>query len=407
MPLPDISDPSVEGFVSSFDLSFEPPDIAFEGSQVVRPVMRITHTGRPDAYDLLSAVLHLDIATEGTGCRGLLITGDTTLGHLIEVDNANDVTRYDLLMTADGRFGINTVKGNGVQARLEVAQADADVIGMILFAKAGSGEDLLQTINNSGVTTLWVDITGELHTIRNAHFVGPEGIQVGSHTMDIANVDGPAIGLTNLTSTTFTGTSTDGITIVATDGHLRYVDQNGVVWRLPDGNPLPELHELKAWNYDPTNATGSGEAMVGVLYLMKTLFHRSVQASTIRYHVLTATNSSVDDSYVGIYDLDGNLLTQSADISADLQSTGTKSAVMVSPPVMPPGYYYIAFLCGTVVGQGPKLAIAGVAASIANANLSAPNLRFASYGTAQTVLPDPVTMASQVSTSNQFWMGTA
>jgi hypothetical protein len=194
--------------------------------------------------------------------------------------------------------------------------------------------------------------------------------------------------------------------MVSTDSRFRYVDTDGVVWRLPDGNPIPELHNLKSWNYDPTNATGAAAPTAGVVYLMKTLFHRSVQASTVRWQI-TNNASMPTNTYFGIYDLAGNRLCVTADVSAMMTTTGTKSASMISPPVMPPKYYYIAFLIGSYGGGGPQLSIAGVPDGIANANLSAPDLRFASYSTGLSALPATITMASQVSTANQFWVGTA
>jgi len=405
----DLNDPRIQYLLSLYLHDNIPPNIRYTGAQNVRPVMELEHIGDLHGTDVFSSCLRLVVSTAGTAAEGIVISGGTTIGNLIRVfnqpENTVDYTTNTFVVSSDGRMGIMTPIADVIDGRLEIDQYDNTPVIVVKAFLTGT-QDLLQFFSDTGIKVTWVTQSGELHTDKNAFFNGPDGLQVGGHTADYANVDGVAISLKNLASAPFTGAPTTGINIVATDGRLRYIDPSGNVWRLPDGNPLPELHGLKSWNYDPTNATGAAAPTAGVIYLMKTLFHRSVQASTIRWQV-TNNAAMPTNTYFGIYDLAGNRLCITADVSSDMTTIGTKSAAMISPPVMPPNYYYIAFLVGGYAGGGPQLSIAGVPAGIANANLAAPDLRFASYSSGLTALPATITMASQVSSANQFWVGTA
>lgn len=325
----------------------DPPNTRFDGDQIVKPTFEIVHLGRQSGIDFQSSGLVITLKVNGTASRGIVINSDGTLGNLVQVQNT---------MTADGE-------------------------------------------------KWFINKNVEMVALKNAYFTG--NVQVGSLTSDIPTFSGSAIGLTNLSTAVFTGTSTNGIAIVSTDNRLRYVDQAGSVWRLPDGNPLPELHDLKAWNFDPTNATGMATMDEGRLYFFKILFHRSTQPTSIRFHVLNVANSP-DPSYFGIYDLAGNRLCQTANIASLTTTLGTKTATLVSPPVMAPNYYYIAALFGAGPGSGPALATSGVPGSIANANLSGSSLRFAEdSSTASTTLPATYALSNLLPTEKTLWVGTA
>lgn len=349
MPLPDLNDATVAAQVE--ELSRVPNELSnmrYESDSTTVPVMLLVHNGRLDALDLTSTALTVRAEGTGTGAKALVVRAEGTLNNVLEVANT---------LAGTPKFVINTSE---------------------------------QTIHRE-----------------SAFFTGPV-VQLGSETADVATFagSGSVLSIKNLSSATVTGNPTDSMNIFATDSKLRYIDSGGNVWRLPNGNPIPELHGLLSWDYDPLLAASDAEFVQGIVYLQKVLFHRSTQPTTLRF---TVTNGATGptNTYVGVYDLSGNRLTQSADISSMIGTTGTKSASMVSPPVMAPGYYYTAFICGATPGQGPRLAIAGVPASLGNANLSAPNLRFASYSSGLTALPSTITMASMVSTANQLWMGTA
>lgn len=407
MPTVDPFDADVLEQISAYLLGLDPPNTRFDGYQVVRPTLHVVHHGRTDGFNFQSSILRLEDDVAGSAAKALVIQVNESIGDLITVKNTNpsDPNRIFLLLTEDGKLSVfgGSVSPN---ARFSVSQGTSGVTAASILAAGTSGNDLLQLLDSSAVKQFYVDIIGQVFHKKNTFFTGAV-LQVGSLTPQIPTFSGSAIGISDLTTPVFTGVSTNGIAIVSTDSRLRYVDDAGNVWRMPDGNSLPELHDLKSWNFDPVNATGGAQMDEGRLYFFKTLFHRSTQPTSIRFHVLGVANSP-DPSYFGIYDLAGNRLCQTGDISSLTTTTGTKTAALVSPPTMLPNYYYIAALFGAGPGSGPTLATAGVPAGIANANLSGATLRFGQgSSTANTTLPSTFTLSGLAETTATLWVGTA
>lgn len=337
MPIVDPGDPNAP-ILSQYDLGFEPNNATFTGAQIVHPVMEVIHQGRVDGFDVYAAVISLRISNLGTAANGLLIYGDQTIGDLIRVENGLLLNRYDLLLTKDGRLGIGVVKGNGVQARLEVAQADSAVIGQILFAKDSTGADLLQAVNNSGQTILWVDVKGQ----------------------------------------------------------LRWKDSQSTIFQFPSGNPLPDLHNLVSWNFDPSLSGGTAKLVEQTIYLQKFYVPEPSTLSSVMLNVTNATPVGGTQSYIGLYSTGGTKLAESADVSTQFETTGMKTISFTTPYVADTGYYYTAILVGNNPGLGPDLSTSGGATDMNNVNLTGADLRFASGPTGQTSLPSSITMSSNI-----------
>lgn len=351
MPI-DYTDPAILQLIANLQEDLNPPDMNYVGRQYFRPVMEIEHVGSAGGFDIFASALKLITSTAnadtGTSAEALVIDGMGTLGNLIRVDNQHLTNRYAFILTSDGRLGLSTLSTNDVQSRLEVAQGDADVIGLILFAKASTGEDLLQVINDNGQRILWIDILGQLH----------------------------------------------------------WMDSQSTEFQFPGGQPVPDVNELIAWNFDPALSGGTAPLVEQSVYLQKFYCPRPSTLSSVMFNVTNAVAIGGSASYVGLYSTSGTKLAETADVNTSFESTGMKSVDFSTPYVADTGYYYIAILVGNNPGLGPDLSTTGAATEMNNANLAAATYRWAIGPTGQTTLPSSITMSSNTSAAGVTpWVG--
>lgn len=400
--------------LDTYDLSYAPPTHHFSGEQAVRPVVLIEHLGVVGGFDLFSAALKVRASSlnedDESWSRVLVVEGSEAVrGNLLEAyalplpdPYETPAYRHAMNVRPARTVGVNIAPLDVHDAHLDVRQ-DGDTVGLQVYAESETVANMIQALTPDEVAQFVINSLGELLEGQNAYFYGT-GVQVGSNTSDFGG-GVKVIGLDNATTLPSTN-PTDGVVLYAEGGRMRYRDHDGNRWRWPVGNPIPELHDLLAWAYDPVGALSSAEFNAGTIYLAKVQFHRNTQPSTVRFHVTNQANAATD-SFVGVYSAAGTLLTTSADISSMLNTTGTKTATLLSPPNMPPDYYYVAFLCGATPGQGPRLATAGAPGTVGNVNLSGASLRFATGPTGQTSLPSSITMSGLVASDRQTWLGVA
>jgi hypothetical protein len=176
---------------------------------------------------------------------------------------------------------------------------------------------------------------------------------------------------------------------------------------LPD---LPSDQGFLAWTYDPNMAghvtAQSNGGVAGRVTLVRLILRKQILWSNI-WIGLSGVDAAATlaNNYLGVYDVNGNLLGTTADISASLiVSPIAKAMPLVTPFTAPPGTYFIAMLLnGTWTTNSLTFKASGAGVSV-NAGLSAPNLRYSNLLTAQTSLPSSVTLSSQAtSIINTGW----
>lgn len=166
----------------------------------------------------------------------------------------------------------------------------------------------------------------------------------------------------------------------------------------------PSEQNLKIWTGDPNDAghvtAQSNAGVAGRITLVRMTVRQRMTWTKIWYGLSGVdAGGAIANSFLGVYDVNGALLGQTADISAPLSANATaKADPLVTPFTTDPGFYYIALLLnGTWTTNSFTFKATGAGVTV-NAGLVAPNLRYANLLTGQTSLPASITMANQVTT---------
>lgn len=399
----NLSDPDISSVFKQYIAALDPPSVHHKGSQVIRPVVLITHEGRVDGFDFFSAGLKIAITNPGTWARGVLIEADHTLGDLFNITNeTNDPYRRDaVVVKPNNRTGLNVRHDQTVQAIMDVRLSDLITPGIQVVAYSDFGDDMLQLLDSTGVARVIVNSIGELYGGKNVFFYG-DGVQVGSNLPDFGG-GVKVIGIDNA-ATRPTTNPTDGVVLYASSNYMRFRDVNGETWPWPDGDPHPSLHGLFGWTFDPSLSSGAAHLNEGTVYLQKFFVPLRNTLSSMMFNVINAANAP-SAAYVGLYSVSGTLLAVSANTSSSFTSVGMKTVPFTVPYDAQPGYYYTAQLVVAGPGLGPDLSNAGGSVGMNNVNLSGATLRSATGPTGQATLPSSITMSSNVLTSNFVWTG--
>lgn len=176
---------------------------------------------------------------------------------------------------------------------------------------------------------------------------------------------------------------------------------------------LPSANGLLIASDDPQTSANTNTIGAGVVVLIQIPVTTAVLAAKLWYATGTAsTGATAAQNFVGLY---GNISSTTINllgISAD-QSTnfGTGNNAFGAPLTVQGGQSltlpagsmcWAAFLFNGTTS--PQFSRSGTNSFLANVNLTAPNLRFSAFGTAQTTLPLTINLASQTITS-PFWAG--
>lgn len=156
----------------------------------------------------------------------------------------------------------------------------------------------------------------------------------------------------------------------------------------------PDDQGMLAWSYDPATAAATTALTAGVVSLVRFRIRVTSTANSLSCGVTTAGSGlTAGQNFMGIYSAAGTLLRNTGDLSTVWNSTGAKIAALTSSVSLTPGYYYLAMLANGTTP--PTLARGGNSTnSLQNAGTTATTLRFATYGSGQTTLPTPLTLAS-------------
>lgn len=336
-------DPEVQLLIDAA-ARFDPPNVRFDGDQVVKPTLEVHHTGHPSGFDLSAGICFLYIDKFGSAAKGLVIDALRTTGELINVNNHNVDLRYaDLLLGPTGRLVVRPADANP-DSRFTVYQgSNIPAVKLIQFLTGTS--DMLQSINSAAVKILWVDYLGQLH----------------------------------------------------------WVDSQSNEFVFVDPNPHPVVNGLLSWGFPPNSASGTAHMTEGTVYLQKFYLNKPATLSSLMFNVTNSANSP-SAGYGGLYDLSGTRLAVSANTASAFTTTGGKTLPFSVAYVANTGYYYSALLCAAGPGQGPDLSAGTASSSVTNINLTAATLRYCTGPTGQTTLPASITMSSNIAAVS-LWTG--
>lgn len=272
--------------------------------------------------------------------------------------------------------------------------------------------------------------------------------ELAEHAADTTDVHGIANTATLLQATVvdakgdlLAATGADAVTRLpaGTDGHVLKAASGqsaGLQWAAPTdtstvpiadsaaataggsllGAPRDHAHPRVAWTATDHGfltwsilleaaSTSTALATAGTVYLTRVHLPVASSVTNIVGYVGTAGNTlTAGQCFAALYSAAGAKLDQTADQASAWGSTGLKTMALAGGAASrPAGDYYIAvWFNGTT---GPAFARgSGLAAALVNANLSAPNLRFASADTGVTTT-GPSNLGGQTVISLSYWFG--
>lgn len=179
----------------------------------------------------------------------------------------------------------------------------------------------------------------------------------------------------------------------------------------PAGSWIPSDSGLLAANYPPWGAGANAITIAQSLYLLKIWIRQPFTATNLLLDCQTIAAGTSTQSFCGLWNSSGTLLTSSADIGSTFLSTGVKTLPFTTPQALTVGmgFVWTGFVFNMSVTQ-PKLRCAtGTtldSALAANFNLSAANFAAAINGTAVTALANITPSANaQSANSCNWWAG--
>lgn len=207
------------------------------------------------------------------------------------------------------------------------------------------------------------------------------------------------------------GTAAQGIFITSTDGgttgrlitarnggaNLFTVPAVGSVYTATGafGAQQPVNHAFSAWTYDMVTAVNGSLLTNGTVYLSKVHIPDEVSVTSLYWWVTAVgVTPTAGQNQVGLYNSAGTLLA-SANVDADISSTGLKTTTIASQGLTAGSFYWVAMVFNAATA--PTVARAtgqGGLASAVNAGLTAAGYRFATNGVGQTALPGSITPGS-------------
>lgn len=171
------------------------------------------------------------------------------------------------------------------------------------------------------------------------------------------------------------------------------------------GDVQPVNHGISAWTFDPiitqsSQALTSGQPRLSAIYIAK-----SVSITKLYWWVTGAgVTPTATQNEVGIYNSSGTLLA-SANVDADVTSTGLKTTTIASTALAAGSFYWVAVLVNAATPPSlawvPSTALAGGSGPI-NVGLSVSTMRFGVNGSGLTALAASITPASNA-ISGSIW----
>lgn len=188
-------------------------------------------------------------------------------------------------------------------------------------------------------------------------------------------------------------------TVAGSPGTWQPVADPALPWRPADNG-------LLVANGDPFAAANTFLLIAGTLYLCRLAIRQAVTISSLWWGVQTAGAGASTQSFTGLYNSSGTLLTGSSDIGTSMTATGGKQLTLTTPQAITAGTSVWAAIMTNLATTQPTL-YRGVASNGGFIDLgqTTANYRFATNGAALTALPATLTLSSNATTGATFWVG--
>ncbi|WP_327719877.1 hypothetical protein OG381_34380 [Streptomyces sp. NBC_00490] len=324
----------------------------------------------------------VEAGANSTGCTGILIDGAS--GGASQRFWGLNLEQFQTLINVDNGES-NVFDCNYVTADT----GGAGNVGFRCGSNAYNNSFSAKWFNNASGNT--VEIIQDNNTTSNA----PNRFE----SIRIENNATGTVTYTKQNSSVFRDITTFNTGNAMPAGLLQYPLTN-----VNDATFTPADHGLVAWTHDPATLRSASNATTsGTVYLCKVkVVNRSSVATNVIVGIEAAgVTLTAGQSFVGLYNSSGTLLSASADQSANWTSTGLKTIALSAPQTLAVGSYYVAIL--SVGTTPPQFAMGAGGATTVSAGLSTAASRFLTGPTAQTSLPASITLASQTVTSGARW----
>lgn len=170
----------------------------------------------------------------------------------------------------------------------------------------------------------------------------------------------------------------------------------------------PSVHGLLEWTFPPSSAGNGAALTAGRLYLREITVQTGGVVTRVVANV-TTLGSGLTASYAAIFDISGNQLAVSADISSQLTSVGSAALSISSVTLSPSQKVLVAILVGNSSTTPPSLARGATGSGAINYGLTTSSpLMVSTYSSGLTTMPNPITMGSTTaSNSLDLWLSLA
>lgn len=187
---------------------------------------------------------------------------------------------------------------------------------------------------------------------------------------------------------------------LAVDGNLSVTGSAPV--SLPP-EPMPSDHQMVSWAYKPELAITPLTPVLGTVYLTGLPVRTAGTISKLWFMLGTAaTTPTAGQSWMGLYNPSGTLLSTGSLDSIITGSNTSKSVALTAAQAVTPGMYWAAFLVNAAAAPVIYKTNAPFT-GWANVNQSAAAFRYAINGTGQTSLSN-ITPANNTA-GQTIWMG--
>ncbi len=368
-------------------------NITASSSLFDKPAMHVDYAGTSNA---------VEVSSTGTGTTGNALNVVSTNNNDSAVGvNGTEISRGTVKIVhnypgqSDANASALSLRANGVGTAAQ---------GIFFDSENGGTTGNLMKFRNAGVDKFILGPNGSLYTSQN--------IQIGSTTADTGSGVG-VIGFKQASTIPTTNPAAGGAILYADAGVLKWRDPSGTVYTVGGSvssvtskNFEPSDQSYNGWAYDPIAAANNTQPTAGQPVLIKVKASQTATISTIYLNVNNAGSGfTASASYAALYDTSGNLLAQSADLAATLNSTGAKAISLGSTPSVTGGTFYYVYIVVNATTM-PALNRAGNVGAM-NQNLGPGTYRFCTLGSGISSPPSTIDLNTSVALSVSYWAAIA
>jgi hypothetical protein len=194
----------------------------------------------------------------------------------------------------------------------------------------------------------------------------------------------------------------DGAAGTLAQGQSRTTKQ--VAWPGPEWTALDQGY--LSWAFDPVLCTAnSGSLTNGTLYLVRVHLPVAASVTNVAMYTTGATVAGLvsGQNFMALYTGAGALVAATADQTTNFATNGAQVRALVGGPfALAAGDYYVGVYCNGTTNPAFAKVASIASGALANINLSAPTLRFATANTGLTTAM-PATLGGQTALTNAIW----